>query len=323
MEEYLATDVYQQNPGALRQEVEALGRKVFDALMADGSRREQYRRLAEQPEQLEIVVQSASCEFFRIPWELLKAGDAPYVAMAARSFTRFITGTGSGFPNGFASKRVTQLRVLLVISRPAGLEDIAYRTIGRPLLDDPDLPALPLTIDVLRPPTFESRKNKLRAASQRGEPYHIVHFDGHAEVPDRLGAGPAPTVSGNATGEPQLASLIFEQPLVGLRDPVAAVDFVKALRELGISIVVLNACRSGAAQVEASAGIATSLMGAGATAVVAMQYLIYADAAAQFMKVFYQAVLSGQSLFQAVSRGAGLPARPKPSPERQGTSAAR
>jgi hypothetical protein len=70
-----------------------------------------------------------------------------------------------------------------------------------------------------------------------------------------------------------------------------------------VPLVVLNACRSGAAQIEATAGIATSLMAHGAAAVVAMQYTIYADAAARFMKVFYRAALSGDSLFQAVTRG--------------------
>jgi hypothetical protein len=34
-------------------------------------------------------------------------------------------------------------------------------------------------LDVLRPPTFEQLGKVLRQAHRDGQPYHVVHFDGH------------------------------------------------------------------------------------------------------------------------------------------------
>jgi hypothetical protein len=34
-------------------------------------------------------------------------------------------------------------------------------------------------LDVLHPPTFELLSRTLRAANSAGQPYHVVHFDGH------------------------------------------------------------------------------------------------------------------------------------------------
>jgi hypothetical protein len=34
-------------------------------------------------------------------------------------------------------------------------------------------------LDLLRPPTFEQLGKTLRQAHREGQPYHVVHFDGH------------------------------------------------------------------------------------------------------------------------------------------------
>jgi hypothetical protein len=46
-------------------------------------------------------------------------------------------------------------------------------------------------VDVLRPPTYEQLDKELKLAREKGEPYHIVHFDGHGVYadPKNLGSG--------------------------------------------------------------------------------------------------------------------------------------
>ena len=78
-----------------------------------------------------------------------------------------------------------RLRVLMVISRPAGTGDIGYRMIARPLLERLDAVRGEVDLVVLRPPTLEALRGELAGAVAAGEPFHVVHFDGHGALPGR------------------------------------------------------------------------------------------------------------------------------------------
>jgi hypothetical protein len=44
-------------------------------------------------------------------------------------------------------------------------------------------------LTVLSPPTFPALQAALQEAEERGEPFHVVHFDGHGVFDKRIGLG--------------------------------------------------------------------------------------------------------------------------------------
>jgi CHAT domain-containing protein len=165
-----------------------------------------------------------------------------------------------------------------------------------------------IRLEVLRPPTFEQLGRELRAAQANGEPYHIVHFDGHGSY----GYG---TNNKNEGGY-----LMFENPVLDENlDPVDGSQLGQLLAETGVPALILNACRSAHAappsqpvagapgQNEArtfgSLAQEVAEASAGATGVVAMRYNVFVVTAAQFMADLYGSLVQGQTLGQAVTLG--------------------
>jgi hypothetical protein len=87
---------------------------------------------------------------------------------------------------------VERLRVLLVICRPGGGDDVPFRSVGALLLKTARAREV-LDLTVLRPPTFAALSAVLEQAHAAGRPFHVVHFDGHGSyLPStRLRAGGA------------------------------------------------------------------------------------------------------------------------------------
>ena len=106
----------------------------------------------------------------------------------------------------------------MVISRPAGAEDVGYRMIARPLLDRLEAVRGGVDLVVLRPPTLDALDSTLREAAA-GEPFQVVHFDGHGVLAGRRRAGAgAPGTYQDAAPE---GVLVF-QDRDGRHDPVPA-----------------------------------------------------------------------------------------------------
>src|ERR1035438_639143 len=126
--------------------------------------------------EIETTVKDAAA----LPWELLRDPDADVpLALRARAFVRSTHGS-------VQRPKLTQsaggpIRVLLVICRPRGRDDVPFRSVARRMLEGlRGSDAVRLT--VLRPPTFERLAHVLREAQAAGEPYHLVHFDGHGRL---------------------------------------------------------------------------------------------------------------------------------------------
>jgi hypothetical protein len=195
-----------------------------------------------------------------------------------------------------------RLRVLMVISRPGGARDVSYRMIGRPLLERLDSVRGQVELVVLRPPTLEALERALTAAASQGEPFQIVHFDGHGAL---TGRGGVAVISGAtpANREPPAEGvLVFEKRRGGGED-VSAATFARVLRDAAVPVVVLNACQSGMVGSEIEAAVATRLLQEGAASVVAMGYSVYSLAAAEFMAAFYERLFAGDGITQAVDAG--------------------
>jgi tetratricopeptide (TPR) repeat protein len=310
LEEYLLVPygVYGEKGPDVAKHVRGWGEAVFAAVFGSGAGRDAYVQMREG----ELVIRSASPAALGLPWELMRDPDRPGpLALDFGAVARALPATQLGKPFSIAGER---LRVLMVISRPSGAQDVGYRMVARPLIERLEAVRGEVDLVVLRPPTLEALKGELLAAREDGRPYQVVHFDGHGVLAGRgvsAGMGPPATFAGPA-GE---GVLIFEKPTGGA-DEVRAASLASVLSNAEIPVVVLNACQSGAVGKELEAAIATRLLQEGTSSVVAMAYTVFAVAAAEFMAAFYERLFVGDTISGAVSAGrrrlAERPDRPSP-----------
>ncbi|MFL6077252.1 MAG: tetratricopeptide repeat protein [Mycobacteriales bacterium] len=314
LEDYLRAPfgVYGDRGPRIADRLPVWGEALFAAVFGAGPARDAYvraRARAVSPGDVEVVLRSPHPAWLALPWELLRDPALPApLALDGVGISRSLPTATFGPAFEVSGKR---LRVLMVISRPDGVEDVGYRMIARPLLRRLEAVRGRVEVEVLRPPTLEALSATLWEAREAGEPYQIVHFDGHGVLTgDRPGVG-APLRYGT-TDE---GALVFEKPGGGA-DRVPAGRVAQVLSEARVPVVVLNACQSGAVGKELEAAVATRLLAGGASAVVAMAYSVYAVAAAEFMAAFYERLFAGAPVSEAVRAGrtwmARRPERPSP-----------
>lgn len=298
LEDYLQTPfgVYSDRGSRIAERLPEWGKKLFSAVLGPDRMTGKYAG-APAPGAAEIVLRSASPHWLGLPWELMRAPDAPGAAvLEGTGISRSLQAGPGGGPADAAGER---LRVLMVISRPGGARDVGYQMIARPLLRSIAFARAQVDLEVLRPPTLEALAARLGEAHEAGTPFQIVHFDGHGVI----------------AGE---GALVFETPGGGA-DYVAAGRLAGILSRTGVPVAVLNACRSGAMGKSVEAAVATGLLSGGICGVIAMSYRVYAVAAAEFMTAFYDRLLAGGTVSEAVragrSRMAGNPGRPSPQGE--------
>ena len=293
----------------MRRKLAWWGDLVFGSVFGPGPARDAYQRARDRG--LEVVFRSAVPGLLGLPWELMRDGAGP-VALGAGGISRSLPVAGGA---GTLEMPGGRLRVLMVISRPAGTSDVGYQIVARPLLERLNAVRGQVDLTVLRPPTFDALRQAAKQAADAGEPFHVVHFDGHGVMPSRpAGGGTAGGRPTTMTG-PGEGMLAFERPGGG-GDDVGASRVAAVLAEGKVPVVVLNACQSGAVGKELEASVATALLTVGCAAVVAMAYSVYAVAAAEFMAAFYESLFTGDSVGQAVTAGRkrlfGHDGRPSP-----------
>jgi tetratricopeptide (TPR) repeat protein len=294
LEDYLQTPfgVYSDRGSQIAGQLAGWGRALFDSALGaegGGEQGDLHRRGV-----AEIVLRSEVPERLALPWELMRApGASAPVVLDGIGITRCVAANSTSDSFDAAGER---LRVLMVISRPAGVNDVGYQMIARPLLRSMASAHGAVDLEVLRPPTLEALAARLRDAHDAGAPFQLVHFDGH----------------GAATGEGALA---FESP-GGSADLVSSERLAKILTATGVPVAVLNACQSGAIGKRLETAVATGLLSGGVDAVVAMSHRVYTVAAAEFMTAFYNRLLSGGTIGEAVREGRSRmvqhPSRPSP-----------
>ncbi len=315
LEDYLQAPfgVWEDRGAAIGDRLAGWGEDVFASVFGGGPARDAYQRARDRG--LEIVLRSASPPMLGLPWELMRDGTGP-VALRAGGMSRSLPVAAKAatleVPGG-------RLRVLMVISRPAGTTDVGYRMVARPLLERLGTVRGEVDLTVLRPPTLDALKTAVVSAASAGEPFHVVHFDGHGVMPNRTAGGgiladgrPGMMVSPAAEG-----LLAFEKPGGGA-DNVTASAVAQVLAGGRVPVVVLNACQSGAVGKDLEASVASALLHAGCAAVVAMAYSVYAVAAAEFMAEFYESLFTGASISQAVTAGRKRLAEKNLRPSRKG-----
>ena len=145
-------------------------------------------------------------------------------------------------------------------------------------------------VDILRPATFAALADSLARAA-RGASYDVVHFDGHG------------VYRKSAFSSRMRGFLCFEGPEGG-RDEVDGQTIGRLLLEYHVPVLLLNACRSsfaGAGDEGSFGSLASEVLAAGLSAVLAMSFNIYVVTAAQLVADIYAALAAGRSIAESVT----------------------
>ena len=306
LEEYLSAPfgVYEERGARVAAALGDWGHSVFASVFGSGAARDLYLEMRTRGD-VELVFRSSSPSLLGLPWELMADPGRP------GPLALEIAGVSRSLPVEAESAEVVpapgrRLRVLMVISRPAGAGDVGYQMIARPLLRRLEAVRGQVGLVVLRPPTLDALRSELASATAAGTPYQVVHFDGHGVFRGSKAVG---------GGE---GMLVFEAPGGGAHY-VSATEIASVVRHEKIPVVVLNACQSGAVGKQLEAAVATGLLRGGVASVVAMAYTVYAVAAAEFMAAFYERLFAGGTVSSAVTAGRQqlyrTPGRPSPKGE--------
>lgn len=291
------------------------GERLFNWLFQSGKARDAYIGLRGHKD-FELWIKSDSPDFLALPWELIKDPELP----SPMALDGVLINRSIPIPTD-TSKHCggNQLRVLMVIARPYGIEDIPYQMIARSLMEQLDAVSSKVELEVLRPPTLTNLRVRLAQAAQEGKFYDVLHFDGHGAVGEIGDDFSQRSSSTGLYGEHQ-GFLVFEDTF-GKPQPVSAEDVAGILKRANIPLFVLNACHSASlsTNVGPDAAVAPRLLHAGASSVVAMGYSIYAVAAAEFMTVFYETLFDGRSVAEAIAEGRAQMQRNnlRPSPKKK------
>ena len=308
---------------AAEQQLAQVGADLFTRVFSDPDAADIWAQAWDRLGEVRIEVDADPGAGPGLAWELLRdpRRDAP-VALAAGTFVR--THLRAAAHPALPQPAGDHLRVLLVICRPGGRDDVPFRSVASRLIRGGADQMDGLDLDVLRPASYAHLADVLQAAHDAGRPYHVVHFDGHGVYLDTVGLSRA-SVSPEtyrfflvAPARPgQHGYLVFEDPQS--RENQQFVDgptLGQLLTRTGVPVLVLNACRSAYAEareqpgessgdvharIRAYGSLAAEVADAGVPGVVAMRYNVYVVTAAQFVANLYAHLLAGRSLGQAAT----------------------
>lgn len=145
------------------------------------------------------------------------------------------------------------------------------------------------------------------ARPSASEKAQLFHFAGHGDFSvraanDATPTCPPPPAPGDEP-EPPEGVLFFAGP-DGEPDPVTAGQLGVILREMGVRVAVLNACRTASRDQSSSwSSVAAALLKAGVRSVVAMQHAILDTSATAFSAAFYRTLSRGGTLDEAARIG--------------------
>jgi tetratricopeptide (TPR) repeat protein len=294
-------------PQAAREDLREALREVFDAWQRAGSGDE--RRFSvfvesELPEgageegqtekqaEKQAAANEAAAELLALPWELLHDGRG-FLFHGARPVR-----VRRRLPNRHSQKvRPTGLpiRILLVSPRPEDLRTpyIDHRITAKPLVEALESLGELAKLSILTPPTFKALEETLDKAAAAGEPFDVVHFDGHGVYDRRVGLG----------------ALCFEDPKDAEKLEGRAVELIHAeklaevIRDRRIPLVFLEACQTAKTEEDPTASVAAKLLEEGVTSVVAMSHTVLVETARRFVKAFYGELAAGRRVGSAMIAG--------------------
>jgi tetratricopeptide (TPR) repeat protein len=187
------------------------------------------------------------------------------------------------------------MRVMLVSPRPEeeGVGYIDHRISALPLVESLESLGELAKLTVLKPPTFPALEEALTKAAEAGDPFDVVHFDGHGVYDPKVGLG----------------ALCFEDPNEGEKLAGRAAQLIDAarlaevMREHRVPLVFLEACESAKTDKDPTASVAARLLEEGVTSVVAMSHSVLVETARRFVGAFYRELAGGRRVGSAMIAG--------------------
>jgi tetratricopeptide (TPR) repeat protein len=242
-------------------------------------------------EEEQNAAQEAATALLGLPWELLHNGKG-FLFQGARPVR--VRRRLPNKDNLSVPVVAPPIRVLLITARP---EDeacgyIDHRASSLPLVAATEELGDLLRLTQLQPPTYPALEAELARAQQAGEPYHVVHFNGHGIYDRRVGLG----------------GLCFEDPndnqkLTRRGHQTVLTDRLgPLLTDYRIPLVFLEACQSAKAEQDGES-VASELLQRGVASVVAMSHSVLVETARRFVAAFYGELAKGQRVGQAMLAG--------------------
>jgi CHAT domain-containing protein len=314
-------DVVTNRARTVEQSLEVWGRKLFDAALGEtlegrnaydawrnapaGTERRfsvvvDENMLAEATDDQKQQARGAATSLLALPWELIHDG----------SGFLFVGGRGARvrrrLPNQLQKNQLetsSPLRILLVSPRPEedGVAYIDHRVSARPVVEALAPLGELAELCILNPPTYAALSAELDRAEKDGKPYHVVHFDGHGVFDRSRRDGPG--------GRQGLGALVFEHPddlgkLFRRRDETVDCEKLATLiKDRRVPLFFLDACQSAHAETDPTSSVAGTLLQGGAASVAAMSHTVLVETARRFVGPFYQALLQGDRVGQAMLAG--------------------
>lgn len=273
-------------------------RGVLDTWSATGAAERRFtvkvdrKLIAGTPQQKQKEADQAAVLLLGLPWELIH-DEQGYLFQGARPVR-----VRRGLPNSDRHRAVAAeppIRVLLVSPRPED-ESAAYvdhRISARPLVEALSRLGHLACLKLLETPTFPALEKELQDTRERGEPYHVVHFNCHGVYDSTQNQG----------------KLCFEDPsdldkLEGRRSQLIDADRIAAIvRDHRIPLFFLETCQTEQPYRDPSASVAARLLESGVASVAAMTHSVLVETASRFISQFYSDLLQGKRVGQAMLAG--------------------
>nr|CAA6813263.1 MAG: Unknown protein [uncultured Thiotrichaceae bacterium] len=146
------------------------------------------RLLARASDETKATVNTAASRLQALPWELLRDDNAYLCATANPVHIRRRLPNRKAYD---ASLSQLPVRILLVTARPEqeGVGYIDHRASALPLVEAVEALGDLVQLTVLTPATLLSLSTELKRAREAGQPYHVLHFDGHGIYDAQYGLG--------------------------------------------------------------------------------------------------------------------------------------
>ncbi len=266
----------------IERELERWGSQLYDTLFSAAENHTLLSQLLAGPEPRRLTIVTKDPELLRLPWELVADEEG---SLAQRLSVRRQLEEPKE-----VKLRPAQLplRILYIVSRPSNAGFIDPRFTAKALLDALESLGDNVRVDFCRPPTLERMEEMLCIQQEIGDPFNIVHFDGHGDFKEKRGV------------------LCFEEPADAFGraaiDAVSAIELGTLLSRHTISLVILEACRTATVGPTTVFGsVAPHLMDAGVGSVLAMSHTVHVEATRLLMGRFYSELVRGATIDEAVS----------------------
>lgn len=241
-------------------------------------------------EEARTAADEGAVQLLALPWEL--AHDGERYLFQGKDAVRVRRQLPNRRPRELLRTELP-IRVLLASPRPLDAGYIDHRVSARPLVDAfAELGDL-ARLTILEPPHFAALEAELARAERDGEPYHVVHFDGHGVYDPQVGLG----------------ALCFERPQDAGQlerreyELVTADKLAESLAGYRVPLFFLEACQTAKTEDDPTASVARRLLEGGVASVVAMSHTVLVETTRRFADAFYRELVHGRRVGEAMLAG--------------------